>query len=246
MDLILQLDYTKVGLFSNLNDSQRCLASEDYAQNLSNLLIELNCNKYYIRNIITSILWTNINDKAAYHTPIHVLYMLSFAQLHNIKLDLWEILAVYFHDAIYRPESKKNESNSIQYMFALLTDTGISSEILTETAFAIQSTALHLETYVSESHNKFMDLDMSMFACDTPIFLQLCNGIESEYCNETDKNFNGITVKDFLIGRLEFLNKLLNKKSIFRSSFFAEFENKAKENIMESIKICEERLKTYK
>lgn len=239
---MLNLDYTSIGLLSELSNEQKTLASADYGQILADLLDRLKCNPYYSRSIIMSILWTSMSDKSSYHTPMHVLSILSFAQQHNIMLEDWEVLAIYFHDAIYRPTSKKNETNSIQYMLALLADTGIPDDVLTLAAFGIRATAFHLDEDVGNDVSKLMDLDMSMFALSTAAFLKLCDGIEQEYRRDVP-NFDGCDEITYLTGRMKFLQTLKNKKSVFRTQQFLEmWESVAQENILAAIKAIEDRL----
>ena len=244
MNTILQLqyDYTSFPNLSSLKEIEIKKGSEDYGQNLANLLSELKCNPYYIRSIMQSTFHANMNDKVFYHSPLHVLSILSFAQINGIALEDWELLAIYFHDAIYRPDGKKNEINSIQFMLALLSDTGISSTVLSKTANGIQATAMHLDEDVDPTVEKLLDLDIHIFSLPGAKYVEQSNNIRQEWVNE-DPLFNGVTNIEFTKGRIQFLEKFSSKKSIFRTDFFKKsWETNARNNINMEIDILKEYL----
>lgn len=244
MELNLQKDYTTIGLEVMSNQELQKICGNDFALNLLNLLKSIGCDLYYQGCVCQSLIWSMLSNKNSYHNPTHILHILSFAKNNNIELEDWEVLAIYFHDAIYRPFGKQNEANSIQFMLSLLNETGVDKNVLTKAAFGIQSTAMHLETFVEKDFEKLLDLDVCMFAASRDIFLDLCYGIELEYYRKDEHLFTGITEKQFLTGRLDFLKKLKYKKSIFRTKDFLEkHEKTAQDNISYAIIICEERLK---
>jgi predicted metal-dependent HD superfamily phosphohydrolase len=239
----LQLDYTKILSFLNMTDFQKGKAAEDFGQNLAYLLKRNDCDVYFARSILLTTINAHISDKLAYHTPLHVLSILSFAQNHNIPLEDWELFAIFYHDVIYRANSKRNEVNSIQFMLSLLSDTGISSAILSKAAQGIQATAMHLDEEVEPSAEKLLDLDLHSFSFDKESFSEVNKTIKLEFCRENDANFKGCTLLEYLTGRRAFLNKLNSKKSIFRTSFFKEyFETAARDNLKQEIEIVENQL----
>jgi predicted metal-dependent HD superfamily phosphohydrolase len=185
---------------------------------------------------MTSI-YAGLNRKVVYHSPLHFLSILSFAQTNGISLENWELLAIYYHDAIYRPSSKKNEINSIQFMNSLLTDTGVKKEILTKASFGIQATAMHLDTHVDPDCEKILDLDLHGFSFHYEKYIINSENIHDEYINP-DPLFDGITENEFVSGRIKFLNSLLSKGFIFRTEMFKNnWETIAKNNISQEIEL---------
>lgn len=236
----LQQNYSKFDNLLTMTDKERAVSSEDYGQNLANLLTELGCNPYYISSIILSSIHANINGKVFYHTPLHVLDIFYFALTNGIELEPWEQLAIFYHDVIYRPESKNNENNSIQFMLSILSGTGVKQDVLTKAAFGIQATAMHTETYVGKEVEKLLDLDVHSFGYPFERYIENSNNIRSEYVND-DEKFNGITNQKFVSGRIDFLKKFVGKGFVFRTDFFkTNFEDQAKSNIQKEVDMLEQ------
>lgn len=240
----LQLDYTKILSFLNVTTEQKGKAASDFGQNLAYLLDRNGCDPYYARSILLTTINAHISDKISYHSPLHVLSILSFAQLNSIPLEDWELFAIFYHDVIYRPGSKKNEINSLQFMISLLSDTGISQGVLAKAASGIQATAMHLDEFVEPSTEKLLDLDLHSFTFDRESFSEINKTIKLEFCREDDKKFKGCNLKEYYTGRKSFLEKLNSKKSIFRTAYFQEyFETVARENLLYEIELVEKQLK---
>jgi predicted metal-dependent HD superfamily phosphohydrolase len=239
----LQLDYTKILSILGVTKEEKGKGAEDFGQNLAYLLDRNGCDPYYSRSILLTTINAHISDKTIYHTPFHVLSILSFAQKNEISLEDWELLAIFYHDVIYRPTSKRNEVNSIQFMLSLLSDTGISSELLSKAANGIQATAMHLDNDVDPNAEKLLDLDLHTFTYEPEAFGKVNESVKMEFYRENDKNFKGYTKLEYLNGRRSFLNKLNSKKSFFRTPWFKEnFENIAKQNLKNEIELTENQL----
>jgi predicted metal-dependent HD superfamily phosphohydrolase len=210
----------------------------DFGENFTNLLKELNCEKFYRRNILDA-LWNAMNSpKTYYHTPVHILSIFAFKQKHSIDISKEQELALWFHDAIYRPGSKENEYNSIMFMQSLLTDTGIDKKVIQTASEYISLTEHHLEDTVAFDDGKLiMDLDMNGFSADREIFNKQNEMIELEFCQPKVEGY-GCSEYDFITGRLKFLNALASKKSIYRTQWFLDnCEKTAQENL--AYVICE-------
>ena len=231
------LNYTN---FFNIHETDKdnvLKTNYDFNTEFAKFLYEIDCNPYFIRSIYNTVFSSMTSDKVYYHTPVHVLAMLTFAELNNIKLENWEKLAIFFHDVIYRPGSKNNEINSIQFMMSLLDGTGVSESIKIQSANAIQATAMHLEQEWDPEFNNLMDLDMAGFSSDKQYYDIQNDCIKKEFCQPDLKNYKGSSIENFNKGRLSFLTSLKNKKSIYRTELFLNnFEQKAQENLINSIK----------
>lgn len=242
--LELQLDYTKILSVLDVTEEQKGKGAEDFGQNLVTLLNRNGCDMYYARSILLTTINAHISDKTVYHTPFHVLSILSFVQNHSILLEDWELLAIFYHDVLYRPTGKRNEVNSIQFMLSLLSDTGVSSELLTKAARGIQATAMHLDDAVEPTAEKLLDLDLHTFTYESSSFNKVNDAVKAEFYREKDPSFKGYTLLEYLNGRKTFLNKLKSKKSFFRTNWFKEnFESIAQQNLLNEIEIVEKSLK---
>jgi predicted metal-dependent HD superfamily phosphohydrolase len=231
------LNYTNFFNFHECSKEDLIKTSYDFNTNMAVLLNEIGCNPYFIRSIYNTVFSSMTSDKVYYHTPVHILSMLTFADLNNIKLQPWEKLAIFFHDVIYKPGSKNNEINSIQFMMALLDGTGISESIKMQSASAIQATAMHLEQEWEPEFNTLMDLDMSGFSANKDSYNIQNDCIKKEFCQPDLNRYDGVTLENFNKGRISFLTNLKNKKSIYRTDLFLnKFEQKAQENCINSIK----------
>lgn len=231
------LNYTN---FFNIHDTTEenvLKINYDFNTTFAKHLYQMECNPYFIRSICNTVFASMTSDKVYYHTPVHILSMLSFADINNIKLENWELLAILFHDVVYRPGSKNNETNSIQLMLALLDGTGISESLKMQSANGILATSMHLEEEFDPDFNKLMDLDMSGFCANEESYNAQNECLKKEFCQPETPKYEGLSLEDYNKGRLEFLSKLKNKKSLYRTELFLNnFEQKAQNNLINSLR----------
>ncbi len=242
--MIFNIDYKD---FLNLND---CTAEQfktvktDFISNITDLLRDMGCNSYMTESIGYTLFSSMVHDKVYYHTPVHILYALSFAQDNHVPLENWEKLAIFFHDAIYRPGGKNNEGNSAIFMNALLDNTGMDEHDIAMATKAIESTARHLDDNIPQEHWNVMDLDLAGFASNPKPFNLQNQLIEMEFC-QPKKNGYGCTLEQFLQGRIAFLTALQNRKSMYHTELFKvelNMEDKAHINLENQIKETNRRL----
>lgn len=243
MTLQLSQDYSKLNSFDKLNEKELGFLKFDFSYLLSSVLQDLGCDEYFIRSIVLSTFFSYTSDKNTYHNPLHIMHIFDFALKNDLDLESWEVLSLFYHDVIYRPLSKNNEKNSVNFMLSLLSDCEISMEHLIKASYGIYKTALHLENDVEEEFIRIMDLDLASFSYDTDIFIENVNNIEKEYFRPNSSSFKSIPEEEFLLKRKDFLNKMKSKKSIFRSSYFInKYENKAQENLKFALENIEKRI----
>ncbi|RDJ35677.1 MAG: hypothetical protein DWQ19_12735 [Crenarchaeota archaeon] len=185
-------------------------------------------------NTTAETLWVRMTSpNLYYHTPVHILALLRFAQQNDINLNPAEELAIWFHDAIYVTNRTDNEINSAKFMESQLLSSSTQdilqrpdlNNIATVAKKHIHSTADHLlKEKLSYSSYKIMDLDLSAFSLDREQYTLTTSLIRQEYPTISDEVFNQ--------GRKEFLIKLLERGPIYRTDKFKnEFEEKASKNI---------------
>lgn len=178
---------------------------------------------------IAESLFARMSDKKLhYHTPVHVLAMLDFAQNNEITLEPWEELAVWFHDSIYDQTSSErglfgqNEKLSAQFLKALVEPYFFEEHLLLSVS-AIEATAHHLTPqYVIPTFHKVLDLDLSSFSSPRENYNRTTEALFLEYPIER---------KAFDKGRKKFLIALNNRPKIYLTELFEQFESAARKNI---------------
>lgn len=168
----------------------------------------------------TNCLWHSMS-MWGYHTPIHVMACLSWANSNEIVLENWQQLAIWFHDAIYDIGAKDNEERSAMFMRALM-----PKEVNTDLACeAIISTAGFMSEGISPQMQLVMDIDVCSFAWPWEHFKAAQMALSEEFLpvygqEKTEE------------GRRKFLTEFVGKGFIFRTPLLKErYENKAVENI---------------
>jgi predicted metal-dependent HD superfamily phosphohydrolase len=241
-----QLDY--VSKFFDIHENGFEAVSHtktDFCNGLEQLLTDLGADQYMTNSISKALYHTMVNDKTHYHTPVHVLCLLSFAESNHIELTNVEKLAIYFHDAIYRPgvAPAVNEHASATFMHAILTGTGISATDIKSATEIIHCTACHLDDADFGSSNLVMDLDLSGFAANISPFRVQNECIEKEFFDKDKKNY-GVEEVVMLTGRLKFLELLAKRKYIYKTKWFLEnCEKKARSNLKNLMIETKRRLK---
>jgi predicted metal-dependent HD superfamily phosphohydrolase len=241
-----QLDY--VSKFFDIHENgfeALSHAKTDFCNGLEQLLTDLGADQYMTNSISKAVYHTMVNDKTHYHTPVHVLCLLSFAEANHIDLSNVEKLAIYFHDAIYRPGTAPavNEHASADFMKAILTGTGISQPDIEEATKIIHATARHLEDTDFGTANLVMDLDLSGFSANISPFRVQNECIEKEFCDKDKKNY-GVEEVVMLTGRLKFLELLSKRKHIYKTPWFLQnCEKRARTNLKNLIIETKRRLK---
>ncbi len=215
------------------------ILKKDFHKLLEDTLLEVDCDQEYVTSIVNSLYSSMVNFRVYYHTPVHVMSLFSFAKEHRIELNRSEKLAIFFHDAIYRPGSKNNEDLSIAFMESLLTETGADANVIKDARYIIWSTSKHLvdDNGPVELYGPFklvMDLDMSGFSATPGVFTFQSLMIEKEFHRGYGSDI--FTKEQFLKGRQKFLKALKNKKSIYRTErFLDQFEKRAQINLSNAI-----------
>lgn len=186
-----------------------------------------------------------------YHTTEHIRDLISkvkklsessVANLgqHDSFSKVFLYLAIFFHDVVYIPTRKDNESNSAIIFDEFLKTANLegfffkSDEPLKSTPGRIRQlilmTAKHLSDHGLE-HNSleqiFLDVDMSIVASEWSLYKKYSNEVRQEYIHFSDK--------DFCQGRSHFLKGLLDVPIFKSDEFGAEFNTQAWDNIKKEI-----------
>jgi len=147
-------------------------------------------------------------------------------------------LAVLYHDAVYEPGRKDNETRSAGLAVAeiarWLPDAGVDAA---RVAALIELTARHGQhrpqdfgdTAVADDTRHFLDCDMAILGAEPPLFDAYDRGIAAEYRGHVPGWL-------FRINRRRFLKALLARPRIYLSDFFHErFDAQARSNLRRSV-----------
>lgn len=176
------------------------------------------------------LLYRSMSHKGVhYHTPPHPLRMFSVAEEMGLSLNKAETLAIWFHDAFWRPDKDvENEINSSMFLMGLLEGL-LPQDLLGEATGIIEDTALYMQDEVNERSWRVMDLDLSHFAADEFFFWASGEAIRKEFRVIYDND----QIKE---GRAKFLKGMLQRARLYRTpEFFTVFEDKARTNLRKAL-----------
>jgi predicted metal-dependent HD superfamily phosphohydrolase/phosphopantetheine adenylyltransferase len=146
-----------------------------------------------------------------YHTLEHISECIEKLSLH-FKPDITPedfhtlVIALAYHDVIYRPSSKTNEEDSVAYFESDLA--GLLPEAITKRVVSlILSTKEHFANPNDKLESILVDIDMSIIAEKPDRYLDYARAIRREYCIFPDA--------DYKKARKEFLMSSLQKKQMF-------------------------------
>ncbi|MCW9028665.1 MAG: hypothetical protein OQJ80_07020 [Kangiella sp.] len=166
-----------------------------------------------------------------YHTAKHIEAMLnhldSAVELaeHPHELEL----AIWFHDAIYKPFSSTNELDSAKWAKEFLTDHQYSSDGVERVYNLIMATQHNVEVN-SVDEQLIVDIDLTILGASPTVYEQFEQNIRKEY-----KLVPSIIYRK---KRKELLKSFLSKPSIYNLDYFKEkYESAAGMNIEKTIEV---------
>ena len=143
-------------------------------------------------------------------------------------------IALWFHDAIYKPFSSSNEKKSADWAASFLSAHGASDEESERVHGLIMATA-HNAPAGTKDASVLVDIDLSVLGADPALFDRFEQGVRKEYR----------LVPTFIYRRkrVEVLSGFLNRRKIYTSGCFpAAVERQAKENLSNAVAKLEGRV----
>lgn len=140
---------------------------------------------------------------------------------HEIELALW------FHDAVYKPYAKDNELKSALWAQRFLYDNLVTTEIADRVFQLIMVTTNHGTTNTKDE-SLMIDIDLTILGTSSEVYNQYEKNVRKEY------RF----VPYFLYRkkRKEILQGFLNKPRLYQSNYFFDlFESQARMNLGKAI-----------
>ena len=162
-----------------------------------------------------------------YHTLKHIEHCL--AHLDNISNYLQNPdaveLAIWYHDAIYKPGARNNEQLSADLFME--TTRGRFDDSLRNTVYQHIMATLHDDSEFENSDTKFMvDIDLSSFGLPWPEFSQDSDNLRLE--------MRGLSDEDFHRRQSRFQQSLMERARLFKSDYFYEnYEQQARQNLID-------------
>lgn len=154
-----------------------------------------------------------------YHSLEHVAAMLHAGR--DFPLDDVQVMAVWFHDAIYDPRSKTNEEDSAELAGRLLAGNGWPAEKIVRVQRIVLDTKRHEPTVAGAE--AVLDLDLMSLALPWPEFTRNTDRIRAEYAHVADEPFRA--------GRAAFFATMLARPRLFFTPFGKRLEAPARANL---------------
>ena len=156
-----------------------------------------------------------------YHVLTHPASMIEIG-MQNFSLTDEQILAIWYHDAVYEAGSNMNEIRSAALFFDHFSNSDLlSPESLREVEEIIIDTREHIPTL--ESSKAVIDLDLMGLGGTYNEYWRSAKNVRQEYSAFSDEEWK--------VGRTKFLDRMLAKKQIFYTEQFSLLERSARHNM---------------
>ena len=164
-----------------------------------------------------------------YHNQRHIAECLvEFDQARHLAVHPAVVeLALWFHDAIYKPRAGDNEEQSAALLKLCAAETGMPGAFAETAARLVMATKNH-ETGADPDAALIVDVDLSILGQSEERF--------SEYEQQIRKEYRWVPRPIFASKRAEILDRFLARPTIFATEWFrAKYERQARRNLQASI-----------
>ena len=158
-----------------------------------------------------------------YHTLEHVAAMLH--QGRQFPLDDEQVMAVWFHDAVYDPTSNQNEQKSARLASKWLAKCNWEVDAIERVGRMVLDTRGHMPSI--RQSEAVLDLDLMSLAVSWPAFEANTAAIRAEYAHVSDA--------DFATNRGAFFAELLARDRLFYTPWGKTLETAARDNLRRAI-----------
>lgn len=136
------------------------------------------------------------------------------------------MLALWYHDAIYNPEAKDNEEQSVILMREVCRNLGQREDHVERAARHIMATKHHSSELDADTQ-LFLDIDLAILGAPQERFDEYERGIRTEYKRVPENVFR----KE----RAKILRSFLARETVFYTTHFQHLETQALKNLTRSI-----------
>ena len=167
-----------------------------------------------------------------YHNMLHIEQcLIEFEQARHLVEHPNEVeMAIWYHDAIYDPESEQNEEKSAQLAQKVAKEIGLP-DIFGRRVHDLVLVTKHEKIPEGIDAKVLVDIDLSIFGRSEEEFDKYERNIRKEYQWCSDEEFKA--------GRADILQKFLNRQTrpaVYLTDFFREkYETQARKNLERSL-----------
>jgi len=182
------------------------------------------------RNIADEVIEKYSQPGRAYHNLIHVNELLAeVSKCEELIKEPQKVkLAVWFHDVIYNPGRKDNESQSAEFAKRNLSKLGFLNMFCQDVADLIMDTT-HKEKPKTKDGLCLADADLAILGANPDRYMEYARQIREEYSDVVDE-------ESYKKGRSNVMQSFLDRKHIYHTKFFRQiYETRARENIKREI-----------
>lgn len=176
------------------------------------------------QKIFNKLIAAYSEKQRAYHTVQHLYECLVL--LESIRTDLNDanavVLALWFHDAVYDPQSKDNELKSAE-LFEQYVAHNLSADVVQKIKRWIVATQKHEST--DELDLQFLlDIDLAILAASQARF--------AEYEQQIQKEYAWVDSGIYSLKKKEVLAHFYHAEPLYQTEYFQQsFEQRAKSNL---------------
>ena len=170
-----------------------------------------------------------------YHNATHIVSCLTLLDQHysKAKYPAEVEIALWFHDAIYKTLSSKNEKRSAQWLETFLKAYHCADDRIERCKAYVLATQSHQPTSHYDS-KLFLDIDLAILGAEPQRF--------SEYDQQIYDEYRWVSDSRYWRKRYKILNTFLERETLyFTPSFQEQFEEQAKTNLKNKVKDIKDR-----
>lgn len=197
-------------------------------------LVKKNTKKQDLANALWLEITTKYSEsKRHYHTIAHLETMVADLNEVKNKITDWDttLLALFYHDIIYKTSSNTNEEDSAKLAMKRLSKIGYPGKEIVKCSNMILATKKH-EISEDIDTNYLTDSDIAILGKSSEVYQKYREQIRAEYYIFPDLIYNS--------GRKKVLQQFLQMKKIYKTEFFfKKYENQARINLKNELEILQ-------
>ncbi len=173
------------------------------------------------------------HPKRAYHTLDHIQWCLElFDTVTKLAEEPFAVeTAIWLHDAVYFPERSDNESRSADAAGMIAGLLGCESDFVDSVKLLINATR-HTDSPPSADAALLVDIDLAILAPPPATY--------DAYVESIAQEFGFADPTQFRLGRIAFLNRMVDRAHIFHSAWFgSQLEAIARDNLYRELDTLE-------
>lgn len=177
----------------------------------------------------TALISAYTDNHRHYHSDAHINACLQhFDAVQHLAEYPAEIeLALWFHDAVYKPMSSTNELDSADWCAKFLAENNVADEIIQRIHKLIMATC-HSAELVGNDEKLVVDIDLAILGAPADIYQTFETNVRNEY--------QWVPSFIFKNKRKEILQTFLDRHRIYHHAYFHDLlEHRARENLAAAI-----------